>query len=453
MHAETPFVPPAPKVLTKEKPLWLMLWDVSHSSLSIWPDYAFDTLFKRYERLGFRAVLVNDPEGVRRVLTDIANYKRPRAFRRLLRPLGGTGLFLSEGAAWRRQRRSLAHIFTPASVGLLLRHFHDAGIHLLSSVEGTNEVNLSRAFQDTALEAVLRALFSMAESAAREKLHAMVRYYIEGPGRVTVFDALAKGEDDFAFANGKRNRFHKAWSSRIDEIVAERKSLPTPAGSRDLLDLLLNLRDPDSGEALSDVEIRDQCATMLAAGSETTARLMFWTCYLLANDRAEQRRVHGEIAAFPPEHVQVLDDLQNWPCLRNVLLEALRLYPPVAHVRRDVVGPDEICGERITPNTMVLVSPWVLHRHRKFWNRPTAFIPDRFAGKAAPWMQMPAFLPFGGGPRICIGLSFALAEAQIVLAWLLTRYNIGLTQSEPVLPVGRVTVEPSYEPTFRLERV
>jgi cytochrome P450 len=100
----------------------------------------------------------------------------------------------------------------------------------------------------------------------------------------------------------------------------------------------------------------------------------------------------------------------------------------------------------------VVISPWVLHRHRKFWDRPTAFIPDRFAGKAAPWMQMPAFLPFGGGPRVCIGLSFALAEAQIVLACLLMRYKIGLTKSEPVLPVGRVTIQPSYEPAFRLER-
>lgn len=452
MHAETPFVPPAPKVLAKEKPLWLMLWDVSHSSLSIWPDYAFDTLFKRYERLGFKAVLVNDPEGVRHVLTDTANYRRPHAFGRLLRPLGGTGLFLTEGAMWRRQRRELAHTFTPANVSLLLRHFHDAGIHLLCSVEKTKEVNLSKTFQDTALEAVLRALFSMAESAAREKLHAMVRYYVQGPGRVTVFDALAKSEDSFAFANGKRIRFHKAWSSSIDGIVAERKSC-APTASRDLLDLLLNLRDPESGAAISDVEIRDQCATMLAAGSETTARLMFWACYLLANDTVEQQRVHGEIAAFPAERVQVLDDLQNWPRLRNVLLEALRLYPPVAHLRREVVGPDEICGERITPKMQVIVSPWVLHRHRKFWDRPTAFIPDRFAGKAAPWMQMPAFLPFGGGPRICIGLSFALAEAQIVLAWLLTRYNIGLTQSEPVLPVGRVTIAPSYEPTFRLVRL
>ena len=445
-------MPPAPKVLAKEKPLWLMLWDVSHSSLSIWPDYAFDTLFERYERWGFRAVLVNDPEGVRHVLTDIANYRKPHAFRRLLRPLGGAGLFLTDGAVWRRQRRALAHTFTPANVGVLLPHFHDAGVHLLSSVENTKEINLSKVLQDTALEAVLRALFSMADSDAREKLHAMVRHYVEGPGRVTVFDALAKNEDSFAFANGKRNRFQKAWSSKIDEIVTERKSLPKTARSRDLLDLLLDLRDPDSGEALSVAEIRDQCATMLAAGSETTSRLMFWACYLLANDRGEQRRVHDEIAAFPPERVQVLDDLQNWPRLRNVLLEALRLYPPVAHFRRDVLSPDEICGEKVTPNMQVVISPWVLHRHRKFWDRPTAFIPDRFAGKAAPWMQMPAFLPFGGGPRVCIGLSFALAEAQIVLACLLMRYKIGLTKSEPVLPVGRVTIQPSYEPAFRLER-
>ncbi len=404
--------------------------------------------------MGIETLFVSDPEGVRRVLTaNAANYRRPYSVTRVAGPLGGSGLFLAEGADWRRQRRLLAPTFTPGSIGLLLPHFPDAGFHLLHSLEKSPRANLSKAFQDTALEAVLRALFSMPENSDREKLSHMVREYADGPGRPNLFDGFSNSEDSFAFANGKRARFQKRWFSAIDQIISRRKASPTKTGHRDLLDLLLSLRDAETGEALSDAEIRNQCATMFFAGSETTARLMFWASYLLAMDSEEQASVRKETTAFPPERINGLDDLQNWQRLRSVLLEALRLYPPVPHIVRDPNGPDDICGEKIDANTQVWMSPWVMHRHRRFWDRPTAFLPDRFAGKTAPWTQTPAYIPFGSGPRICIGLSFALSEAQIVMALLLSRYRISLPDARPVLPVGRVTIEPSYEPLFRLDPV
>jgi cytochrome P450 len=179
---------------------------------------------------------------------------------------------------------------------------------------------------------------------------------------------------------------------------------------------------------------------------------MFWTSYLLAMDRVEQARIGAEVAAFPPDRVASPDDLRNWPRLRNALLEAPRLYPLPPHIQRDAEGPDEIGGEPIRRDAQVWISPWVMHRRRKFWDRPTAFLPDRFACESAPWTRMPAFIPFGMGPRIRIGLAFALSEAQIVLARLFSRYEIGLVDAWPVLPIGRVTTEPSHEPMFALER-
>jgi len=451
---DLPFMPPAPKVHARDLPMALLLWKVANSTISHFPDYAFDILYARRGMLGLEAILVNDPEGARHILVaNVANYRRPHAVNRVARPLGGSGLFLAEGADWRRQRRLLAPTFTPGSINVLLPHFHAAGIHLIHAIEKSAQANLSKAFQDAALEAVLRALFSMPESGEREKLSGLTRAYVEGPGRPTLFDGFSKNENSFAFATVKRKRFQNAWFTAIDRIVAQRKVASANSDRRDFLDLLLSLKDAETGETLSDVEIRDQCATMFFAGSETTARLMFWSVYLLANDWEEQTRVRAELAAFSPERVNTLDDLQNWPHLRNVLLESMRLYPPIPHIIRDANGPDDICGEKIDKNTQVWVSPWVLHRHRKFWDRPTAFIPDRFAGKPAPWTQMPAYIPFGAGPRICIGLSFALAEAQIVLARLLSRQKIDLSDGRPVLPVGRVTTEPSYEPMFHLEAI
>jgi cytochrome P450 len=135
------------------------------------------------------------------------------------------------------------------------------------------------------------------------------------------------------------------------------------------------------------------------------------------------------------------------------LLETLRLYPPVPHLVREPVADDEIMGEPVKARSQIWISPWVMHRHRKFWGQPTAFLPERFAGKASPWTTIGAYLPFGAGPRICIGATFAMAEAHIVMATLLRRYRIIRADLRPVLPVARVTIEPSFTPMFQLERV
>jgi cytochrome P450 len=180
---------------------------------------------------------------------------------------------------------------------------------------------------------------------------------------------------------------------------------------------------------------------------------LFWASYLLTLDQAEQSRLRAEVAAFPPERVTSLDDLNHWPRLRLVLLEAMRLYPPAPILVREPVEDDVIMGEPVRRGVQVYVAPWVLHRHRKHWEHPTAFMPDRFAGQSSPWTAGGAYMPFGAGPRICIGAAFALFEAQIVLATMLHRYAFTIEDERPVMPVGRLTIQPSYSPMFRLEKV
>jgi cytochrome P450 len=380
-------------------------------------------------------------------------YKRLVAADRILGPLGGSGLFLAAGSQWRRQRRMLAPIFTPANVALFIPHFTAAANGLSDRIAGAPGANLSLAYQEATLEAVLRALFSLPESAERAHITAMVRYYLAGPGRPNLFDAFAPTTESFGFALRSRRRFQKAWSATIDAIVSARRERRGTATSADLLDLLLAARDPESGQALSQAEVRDQCSTMIVAGYETTARLLFWATYLLSLDVAEQERLRAELAVFPPARVSNLDDLLNWPRLRQVLFEALRLYPPAAYVSREAIENDVVAGEPVRVGMQAWISPWVLHRHRKHWDNPTAFTPDRFAGKLSPWSGGGAFLPFGAGPRICIGATFAMTEAHIMLATLLSRFRVTLGTARPVLPVARITTAPSYEPWFRLERI
>ena len=449
-----PIIPPPPKVHAKDLPTWRHLLTAQRNSLAIFPDYAFDVPFRRRTLLGIDAVLVNDPAGVRHVLaTNAANYVRPTMMPRVLRPLLGRGVFLAEGPEWRQQRRLLSPVFTPHNVGLLLPHFTAAANGLMARLERAPIADLSAAFQEAALEAVLRALFSMSDNGQRARLGAMVRGYVGGPGHPNILDMLARAESAFAFATRKRRGFQKAWFAAVDTVVAERQRSERYDRDRDLLDLLLAARDAETGERLATSEVRDQCATMIFGGFETTARLLFWASYLLTLDLEEQERLRVEIAAFPPERVSSLDDLTNWPRLRMALLETLRLYPPVAHLVREPIADDEIMGEPVKVRSQIWISAWVLHRHRKFWEQPTAFAPERFVGNTSPWTTIGAYLPFGMGPRTCIGATFAVSEAQIMMATLLQRYRIIHDDQEPVLPVARVTTEPSYAPMFRLERV
>jgi cytochrome P450 len=446
-------VPPAPVVHPKDLPTIRRVLGSIRDSLSIWSDHAFDATFSRSRLFGLESALINDPAGIRYILAaNAANYVRPAVLPRLLSPLIGRGLFLTEGGEWRRQRRLLSPPFTPSHVNILLRHFIAAAGDLIRQLEGQPSADLADAYQIAALNAVLRALFSLPDQQERDRIGDLVRHYVTGPGRPQIFDAFARSETSFAFALGRRCAFQKRWFAAVDAIVTARRSARRDAGHQDLLDLLIAVRDPDTGGPLAADEVRDQCATMIFAGYETTARLLFWASYLLTLDHGEQARLRAEVAAFPPERVATLDDLGHWPRLRLVLLEALRLYPPVPIMAREPIEDDVIMGEPVRRGVQVYVAPWVLHRHRRHWQHPTAFMPDRFAGQSSPWTSGGAYLPFGAGPRICIGAVFALAEAQIMLATVLQRYTLAIESKRPVMPVGRLTIQPSHAPMFKLER-
>ena len=447
-----PVIPPAPPVHPKDLPALRLLFGSIRNSLAIWPDYAFEVGFSRNSLFGIESVLVNDPAGVRHVMvTNATNYVRPVILPRLFRPLAGQGVFLAEGGEWRRQRRLLSPSFTPHHMNILLPHFVAAAEGLIHRLEGQSSANLLAAYQAAALDAVLRALFSLPDQTERARLGDLVYGYLAGPGAPNVLDAFASSETSFAFALRSRRAFQKRWAAAVDAIVAARRAAPPETDHRDLLDLLIAARDPETGESLAADEIRDQCATMIFAGYETTARLLFWTSYLLTLDHDAQAQLRAEVAAFPPERVTRLEDLGHWPRLRLVLLEALRLYPPAPILVREPIDDDVIMGEPVRRGIQVYVAPWVLHRHRKHWQQPTAFMPDRFAGQSSPWTSGGAYLPFGAGPRICIGAAFALAEAQIMLATLLQRYAITIADRRPVMPVGRLTILASHTPMFNLE--
>jgi len=451
-----PIIPPAYRPHARPLPKWRWLPQFFINPLSVYSEDAFEVTFGRARAFGIETLAINDPKAIHHVLNaNMHNYRRPVIQPRIFRPAMGSGVFLAEGDVWRRQRRMLAPLFSPAATGDLIPHFQTAADAMLERLNGRVRVNLTEVFHRAALDAVLKALFSLQTDDSHIGMTRLVRDYLASAGRPTPLDAMAVREDDFPWADGLRRRFRSRWTAEVDRIIADRKAAGADNAHKrgDLLELLLSARDPQTGEGLNDAEIRDQCSTMLAAGFETTSRLLFWTSYLLSLDQAEQRRIRDEVRAFPAERVAGLEDLANWPRLRQALLEAMRLYPPVAYIVRKAIADDVVAGQPVTAGSEIWISPWVLHRHRKFWDQPTAFIPDRFAGKPSPWTSMDAYLPFGGGPRICIGAAFAMTEAQVILANLLSRYRLTPEGTRPVLPVFRLATVPDHEAWFGLERV
>ncbi len=448
-----PIIPPAPVPPKGPLPLWRFVLQLSKSTIGIWGERAYEMMIFGGKRFGISTLMVNDPEGVRHIAAGDAKglYHKSITTRRLVRPAAGEGLVLAEDAEWRKQRRVLAPAFTPTAVNLLIPHFKAASQALMADLAGPPRQNLAFAFQEAALDAACRALFSMPIGGRGRRLATLARNYVKGPGRPMIWDSLAPSEGFLAFLTPGRWVFRRRWLKEVRGVVAERRTHERVDGKpSDLLDLLLQANDPDSGSGMTDGEIRDQVSTFIGAGFETTARVLFWTVYLLSLDRTEQARLREEVRAFPADQVKSLADLAHWPRLRAVMLESMRLYPPAPLYTRMAMAEDEVCGRKVEKGTIVMISPWLIHRHKKLWDRPEAFIPDRFEGKAQDYLTNGSYIPFGAGPRICIGATFSLCEASLILAMLLERFDIALDDDRQITPVSIITTMPDIEPWFRV---
>ena len=450
--APEPLVPPTAHWPGRPLTGLKLIQAMRRNMLSIWGPRAYELPIVGGRLYGRERILVNDPGAIRRVLVENAMaYEKPAPTRRLTRPIIGEGVFLSEGAEWRRQRRVLSPAFTPAHVEQLAPHFSAAAEAFAELLAARGRIQMFRALQEAALDAASRSMFSLPIGGRGERIADLVRVYGRGPGRPNPFDMIAQKESDFSWFSPGRRVFRRRWLREVDQIVAARKAQGS-GGRLDLLELLIAARDPETGEPFSDAEIRDQAATMLAAGFETTAGAMFWTVYLLARDKAEQARVREEIRADPPSR-SLADTGRRWPRLRRAVLEALRLYPSAPLLFRQALQPDKLLDYEVPEGAIVIISPWIVHRHRRLWDQPDAFVPGRFEGKEREYLTGGAYLPFGEGPRVCIGASFALTEASIMLATLLERFDIVLDDDRPLEPRSIITTTPSIDPWFRMDAI
>ena len=429
------FVPPKPAVPPEPLPLRQFFRSIRNNALATWPAAAYEQPFLRRNMLGRANLLLNAPDAIRQVLVDNpANYRRSPAAIRILRPIAGQGLLLAEGDIWKLQRRTVAPALAPRMMPLLTRHIVATTREAMDALQDRigAPVDLLSAMQNLTLEIAGRSMFSLEMQQFGAEMRRMLTEYGENHARPGMLDLVLPTAIPTPGDFGRR-RFQKRWMALIEAIMRDRLRAPPPDQPRDLFDLLRAARDPETGVGFSPDQLRDQVATLILAGHETTAVSLFWSLNLLAQ--------------APDEQQKLALDLENRT--KAVFSEALRLFPPAYVIVREALGPDLAGEQKIGRGDVVMIAPWVLHRHHGLWRDPDAFDPSRFLPGVPPPPRF-SYLPFGVGPRICVGAQFALTEAAIVLAAVIERFDVSLESDRLVLPVGIVTTQPDHAPAFRL---
>ncbi len=445
-----PLVPPSAPRAPETMTFFGRLVAMRESVIGTWGQRAYEEDILQGRFFGHSSFILNAPDAIRHVLVDnYENYTRTPAGFRVLRPVLGEGLLIAEGRAWKHQRRTLAPAFTPRAVTTLIPHMIAVTDETIAKLRATcgQPVDLREAMQRMTLEIAGRTMFSFEMSRHGPTLRDFVMEYGARLARPHLLDLMLPlgwpSPQDFS-----RARFRKRWTRFVAMLMAERRAAGKNEGAppRDLFDLMVAARDPETGDAFTDEQLGDQVATMILAGHETTATTLFWSLYLLALDPASQDQLAAEVQAATVNGALDLDRLKF---TRAVVDETMRLYPPVFLIARAAAGPDTVAGRPVKNKDVILIAPWLLHRHEKLWRDPNAFIPSRFMPGAPPADRF-AYLPFGVGARVCIGAHFAPVEATLALAKIVGAFRIELLDQKPVIPVGVVTTQPDRSPMFRI---
>jgi cytochrome P450 len=396
-------------------------------------------------------VLLNTPDAIHHVLVgEPENYRRSPASIRILRPITGEGLLLSEGDDWKLQRRTIAPALAPRVMPMLARHNSSATARAIAGLrqQAAEPIDLLAAMQTLALDIAGRSMFSLEMDQYGAPMRRMLTEYADNYSKPRLLDMLLpasiRSPRDFG-----RMRFKRRWMGLIETILAVRMATPQPDAPRDLFDLLRAARDPETGAGFSTEQLRDQVATLILAGHETTAVTLFWALLTLAEAPEEQEWLAEEASSVPIDVENPFASVAQLVRTRAVVNETLRLFPPAFTVVREAMVTDRIGDLDLPPRSIVFIAPWVLHRHHALWQDPDGFCPARFMPDRPPPARF-AFMPFGAGPRICVGAQFAMTEAILVLAAIAGQFKITRVDTRPVLPVGIVTTQPDYHAPVRL---
>jgi cytochrome P450 len=451
------FIPPYPQRPRKPLSAFSRLRLARRNVLAIWEDRCFEWDFFSARLLSRMLFVCNSPDTVVAAFIDrheSFERKSPQ-MRHALAPLIGDGLFISDGEIWRHRRRVVAPIVhvsqLPSFAPLIVRAANEtadrwaglaqrAPLNALAEMAGLTAEIISRTVFGRHLGAEQANEIVSAFSAYQHRIGQLDLAYLVGfPDWLPRFH--------FPAIRRAARRIHKV----LDEIIrGARKRLAD--GEPSMIRLLLEAQDAETGARLDDTAVRNEAAVIFMAGHETTANSLAWTWYLLSQAPEVEDRLHAELAQVLRGRLPSLEDVPKLIYTRAVFEEAIRLYPPVPVLARQALHDERIRGRQIAAGSLVLVVPWLLHRHRKYWERPDHFMPDRFLPENAGNLVRHAYLPFSTGPRICAGAAFGLTEAILCLATLAQRARLRLAPDAAVEPVCRLSLRPGNDLRMIVER-
>ncbi len=421
--------------------------------LELWRDpfrFLQDTVRDFGPIASFRAgpdpfVLLSHPDYYQYVLQHPQKFaKQTRAYQ-FLRPLLGEGLLTSEGSTWLKQRRISQPSFHRQRIAGFADLMVRATQEMLDSWESYaakgEAIDLSSEMIQLTYQIVSRALFSIPAGegskiigqALREVLHDVERRAHSVFSLPLVFPTVR---------NLKVRRALATIKDTAASIIKERRSDPGSRG--DLLSMLMEARDEETGAGMTDVQLLDEVVTILMAGHETTANALSWTWFLLDRHPEVGRRLRAELDEALGNRAPGLEDFSNLQYAGRIIDESMRLYPPVWWLDRRVMEDTEIGGYLIPKKSIVVVSPFILHRHPDYWEEPERFDPERFRPESTAKRHPFTYLPFSLGPRQCIGNNFALLEARLIFACVAQRYQVRLLPGHPIEMDPSIVLRPKY---------
>jgi cytochrome P450 len=458
LPASAAWRPPAPRPTTPVAALIRAAFAGERDLLSLLPDLAYRELVAPLGVSRRNILLVNDPQAVTDILLNAEGwFPKNDLMVGALEGLVGNSIFVSDGAAWKRQRRMIDpafshmrinHAFT-AMAGAVNDYVTTADAHAARS----EAFSLDAAMSLLTADIICRTIFS--------------RPLDSGVGW-DVFHAFADFERRVASVELGRLLLGKPFA-KVPQPAPVRKACGTIRGhfntmlddwaaagggeNDDIAGAIIAARDPATGEGFSREELIDQIGVFYLAGHETTASVLTWAFFVLSQRPEIVARMRAEISAIAGDGPILIEHTKKMAFTRNVFREALRLYPPITFIPRVAAVETVVAGRRVKRGTMIMIAPWTLHRHRAFWRDPEAFDPDRFLPEREREIRPGTYIPFGLGPRICVGAAFATVEAGLILASLVRRYDIAVEQPDGVRPVARLTTRPAREIICRFTRV
>ena len=393
-------------------------------------------------KLPLRHVLCTlDPEVMTHVLVkNQKNYRKSFAYKQLRLALG-MGLVTSEGDYWRKQRRMAQPAFYKARLEDLFRGMFEVTeqyVEELAEKEGTT-VDISAEMMKITADVVLRTLFSADNDLDQKEMYRQM----VGAQEYVIHRINYPLTRFMNYLNGRHRRFlqdRKAFDDTIIDLIRRRRN--TENAPNDLLTMLLSARDADTGEGMTETQLRDEAITIFAAGHETSANALTWTLMLLSQHPETVKKLRTELREVLGGNTPTFADLPRLQYTKQVIEEGMRLYPPAHAVGREAVEADEINGTKIKKNMIVLLSIFSMHRSELYYKNPEKFDPDRFAPERVKLRAKNTYLPFGAGPRMCIGNHFAMMEMQLILASLLQKFDFEFAEGQNVEMHPLITLKP-----------